>query len=348
MKKQFRRLIFRNTRYKVSALIIAVAIWFSLTQRSFKDVSVGPVSPTFSHPGNFIVEMETPQQIYLKLECPAYLLEDYNITPEQFSVDIVVGPQTVNERELIEAEDHEVVRSIELDSGFVRNRMPERIRNKIFINSLAPNHLALRVRLLTKWAPLSPKIQGEPLEGFIYREPEILSQPQIEITGLPEALARVDAIPLPPIDLAGLSRDVTRQVEIGVQQLREEFNVWPLWEEDERVTLRIQIEPARQVKTLSSIPVQVRNPPSESTVQILPDSVEVEVQGPPSILERIDPGEVTAEVDLTGFNVGQYPGVVYELRNLPDQVEVLRRSTESITIKIEGRPIGRFDEDLTR
>lgn len=341
----FKRLLFRNFRYKAFALVMAVAIWVSLTQGSFQDVPIGPVRPEFTRPANFYVHMDALEPISLKLNCPKYIMRDHNLTPNQFSVEIVLGPQFMSEQDLIEAPDYTLTRAINLHGELVHKRLlPENTARKIMIDTITPNQLDVTVTLITKTIPLVPRHRGKPLEGYVARDPVIVSKPEIEITGSEEALAEIDQLELPAIDVAGMSSDATVHVEIELETLKPGSGIKLLRDSDRKVELLVPIELAVQVRPFSTIPVETRNIPPGVTVQISPDKVDIVVEGSPSLLDQVMKEELKADLDLTGYDVGihEIPPVI---RNLPDGVRIVERSTGLIRVEIEGRPLRNLIEN---
>jgi YbbR domain-containing protein len=71
-------------------------------------------------------------------------------------------------------------------------------------------------------------------------------------------------------------------------------------------TVTIQIAPAPLERTFGDRPVHLRNLASGLSAEAVPSAVDVALRGSRDILNRIDPDEVTAFVDLAGLGVGQY------------------------------------------
>lgn len=344
--KFFRGLATRNLRYKVLALILALATWYSVTERSFEVRQISRVRPVFMHPENIRVRTDALDPIALKLNCPGHLLKDYELTAQHFMVEIVLGPQRINEALLIDSDQYSTIITVPLDRDMVRNTLPEKVSRLVYIDTVIPRELRVPVSLIVKRVPLQTRLRGEPQAGFVAGTPE-LSRDEIELTGSEEALAKVHRIDLPAIDLTGLSQDAATQVEIDREEIRS-LGVRVLREEDRRIAIRVPVEPALKQRTLSGIPVQLNNRPASVDLTYSPISVEITLEGRASEVDSVTADQLTAEVDLTGFPVGTHQ-IPYTVRGLSESIRIPRRSVNTIEVKIAGRiqqPI--LERDLTR
>lgn len=333
MKTFLTRLFVRNFRYKLFAFLLAMAIWHSMTLRSFEDVLVGPIDPRFNMPPNFRVNREALEKVYLTLNCPSYIKSNYQLGADQFALTIVVGPKTIEEKELIDSDNYTMTVPVSLHKGLVRSTLPPRVQNMVDVKSIRPSELEAVISLIVRKVPLVARVRGNPQEGYVAGRPELLSLKEIELTGAPSALEQIGSVALEPIDVSGLTRDVTRQVEIDGAAL-EALHVKPVREADRKVYIRIPVERAAKPLKLPSVPVLLRGGPSGATVTIVPDSLSIELEGRPSVLGTIDPGAVFAEVDLSGFGPGAYE-VPPSIKGIPEEIFVKNRSASVIEVKIE-------------
>lgn len=87
-------------------------------------------------------------------------------------------------------------------------------------------------------------------------------------------------------------------------------------------------------RRLDDIPVQVISRPPDSAVSGIPDTIEVQVEGPTSIVSSLTIADFTAEVDLSGVSPG-LTEVPVNLRHSLDLVEVVWQSEEQIAVEVE-------------
>jgi len=333
MKTFLTKLFVRNFRYKLFAFLLAMAIWHSMTLRSFEDVLVGPIDPRFNMPPNFRVNREALEKVYLTLNCPSYIKSNYQVGADQFMLTIVLGPKTIEEKELIASENYTMTIPVSLHKGLVRSSLPLHVANLVNVESIRPSELDAVVSLIVRKVPLIARVRGNPQDGYVAGRPELLSLKEIELTGAPDTLEQVESVDLEAIDVSGLTRDVTRQVEIDGLAL-EALNVRAVREADRKVYIRIPVERAAKPLKLTSVPVLLRGGPTGATVTIVPDSLAIELEGRPSVLGSIDPGAVFAEVDLSGFGPGNYE-LPPAIKGIPEEVLVKSRSASVIEVKIE-------------
>lgn len=337
MKTFIKRLLTRNVRYKVIALVLAVTIWYSVTERSFKDLTVSPVQIEFTYPENFHIHTEALDAVFLKLNCPQYIISEYELSAKHFWIKIVIGPQSLSEEDLVSQENYRKEFRVPLESDMVHIRLPEKESRLIFVQAITPGVLRVPVSLVTqKVRVIPPRLRGEPQPGLAAGKPQ-LSSPWIELTGPPKALEKIDSIELQEIDLSGVTEgEISTQVEIPKDQLKS-LGVHAVRDSDRRIYVTVPIEPAIQARTISGIPVVTKNTPTgaEVTTTYSPLSVEITIEGSPGVISQVIPEQLSAEVDLAGFGVGQHE-VPPTLRGLPEGVKVTRRSANTVSVRIEG------------
>ncbi|MDX1663376.1 MAG: CdaR family protein [Candidatus Promineifilaceae bacterium] len=87
-------------------------------------------------------------------------------------------------------------------------------------------------------------------------------------------------------------------------------------------------------RRLSGIPVQVVGRPANSEVSGIPSTVEVQLEGPTSVLDDLTVDDFTVEVDLAGAPVGTSE-VPVRLEHELDTVNVVWQSAENVLVTIE-------------
>lgn len=87
-------------------------------------------------------------------------------------------------------------------------------------------------------------------------------------------------------------------------------------------------------RRLDDIPVQVIGRPPDSAVSGIPDTVEVQVEGPSSVVSTLTIAAFTAEVDLSGVSPG-ITEVPVNIRHSEELVEIVWQSEERIAVEVE-------------
>jgi len=292
----------------------------------------------FTYPENFFIHTESLDVVPLRVSCPEYLIKEYELSAQHFLVKVVLGPQSVSEAQLINAEAQTVDLAVPLNSNMVHTRLPEKESRLIFVDSItsgsrsSPN-LRVTVSLITKEVPILSNLRGSPAEGYAAGEPQ-LSLKSILLTGSQEALAKIDKIELQEIDLTGLSKEARTQVEIDAEELKSRYGVHAVRDGDRKIYVTVPIRPVTQARTISDIPVVAKSLPDGSRGTFFPESVEIEIAGPPDLVEKVDPEQLVAEVDLSGRPTGEH-FVAFTIRGLPDRVKITRRSSETVDVTLE-------------
>lgn len=339
MRQFFRRLLFRRIRYKILALVMAVAIWYQVTDRSFDDRRISPVQPRLTTPRNIRVDRSalTEQPITLTLHSPEYVLNEYDLRPELFSVKIVLSPSMINEEALLREPNRTTTIRVSLDIGMVEERLPDEVAHLIHIQNIEPESLEIPVSLNVKTMPLRISVRGEPKEGFVAGD-VILEPTRVEITGDEEALSRIEFIDLPPIDITGLSRTQKTNVEIDVERLQELYgpSVRILQSEDRTVTVTVPVEERREILRLSNIPVQPLNLPAGIEIEsITPSSIVLTFEGSSAALDRIAQSVKQVEIDLSEKAPGLHE-IGLSIPSLPEQAQLIEISSGKVRAQLKA------------
>lgn len=178
-------------------------------------------------------------------------------------------------------------------------------------------------RTIARTVPVTVEVIGEPGPG--YRVTNVTVSPSaVQVEGVLEELQQLDEIRLPSINISGSRAEVVRSVAIPTEpgiQLTE----------DDRVTVTVAIEPVEgAVRTV--VPVVPTNLADTHTATFEPNRIEVLLTGPLPLLNAIEPGDVTASVDLADAPTGTFSFGV-ELQ-APEGVTATPMQSETVTVTI--------------
>jgi len=122
----------------------------------------------------------------------------------------------------------------------------------------------------------------------------------IEVTGPESAVARATEAVTEAVSVAGARGRVAETVRVGLldPQLR--------LKNPRSANVRVEVLPGPRERTVGGQPVHLRNLAPTLSAQSLPPAVEVVLRGSREGISRIEPGDVTAYVDLSGLGVGDY------------------------------------------
>jgi len=191
---------------------------------------------------------------------------------------------------------------------------------------VSPATITLQIeQSATKRVPISPSIEGEPAPGHVVGS--ITVSPQtVDVRGPASALKDVREATTDPVAIGGATGRVHVLVDVAVVDA-------PMVRLKSLQTARVTVEivPAMALKTLARVPVRVRNL-SASAAQSVPPVVSVDVRGPATVVDALQPDSIVAFVDLAGLRPGRY--------NLPVQtepfrdVEIVRTEPARVRIRI--------------
>lgn len=174
----------------------------------------------------------------------------------------------------------------------------------------------------TKVVPIIPAIVGEPAYGYTLLGIRITPQ-TVVASGDPKVLAGLETVTTESVNIAGLTHDFTQQVTVVTSaQVRISG----------RVRVSVQIAPAVAVTTVRGIRVQVPRGPAGMVVEVVPDRVQVEVQGPITVVYRLRASDFSARVD--GLDFAEARQRLQVKVQGPSQVEVLTITPPAVTATV--------------
>ncbi len=178
-----------NWALKLAALVLAVMLWLAVTanqpeRATFRNV---PVEVDLRDP-DWRLQRTEPEQVAITLQGPRGELMDLSADPPR----IVLPVERVNDSIQTQVVP---LQWIQLPSG-VRETRVLRMR---------PDTILLHYqRLETRTVPVQVHIRGDLPEGYSLSLPLNTNPSSISVRGPTAVLARIDSVPLLPVDLSGL------------------------------------------------------------------------------------------------------------------------------------------------
>lgn len=176
------------------------------------------------------------------------------------------------------------------------------------------------VQAPTKAVAVIPAIRGEPAFGYSLIGIRITPQ-TVVISGDPNVLAQMDTVTTDPVNLAGATRDFTQEVSIAAP---------PQVTASARIRVSVQVAATVAVTTVRDIRVDTPPAPAGVSVEVQPAVVAVQVQGPVTVVSRLQASDFSAHVDDLDFAEGRQR--VQVKVQAPAQVEVLRIDPAGVTV----------------
>lgn len=172
----------------------------------------------------------------------------------------------------------------------------------------------------TRTVAVIPYIIGDPASGYSVAGVRV-TPPTMTISGDPRRLAQIETVSTEPVNISGATREVVQVVTplapAGVRASR-------------RVRVTVQVIPAVAVTIVRGIRVHVFNPPPGLIAEVEPDKIQVQVQGPVSLVTRLRAEDFLAQVD--GLELTEGRRRVRIVVQAPPQVEVLDISPPAVVV----------------
>jgi YbbR domain-containing protein len=151
----------------------------------------------------------------------------------------------------------------------------------------------------TRLVPVVPTVDGKPAPGYVVGKAsadpatvEVIG-PESSIEGVTEALTE-------PVSVAGARDRVRETVTLGLLDPALRLKT------TRAAMVTVPVMPAPLERTVRDRPVHLRNLGSNLTAQAVPSVVAVGLRGSREVLNRVEPDDITAYVDLAGLGSGEY------------------------------------------
>lgn len=156
--------------------------------------------------------------------------------------------------------------------------------------------------LSSKMVPLKITTTGTVPQGKVLRS--LLPSPaSVQVSGTPQALKGFDSLNLGPIDLSSLTEDKTFLIPLDKVTLPSGVSFL----DGTTLSVIAQIGPGPIQKTITGVPVQIRNVGKDLEVEQTIAPIDVVIEGLPDIVKNITPDQIQLWVDASGQAAGSYP-----------------------------------------
>ena len=190
---------------------------------------------------------------------------------------------------------------------------------------LEPSQVRMKASLVRglpkKKVPVNVRLSGKPSTDFEVKS--VVTDPsEVQLEGTAAQLARISAVDTETVDISWVSAD--------------QFLVVPLKEPDVKgvsivnlksVQLSVHLEPVRATTQFSNLPVNLRGTGDPASWRVVPPSVVVTIEGPPSRMKDIGPEDVGLRAYVDASNI------FVDIAALPVRTEIA--SEDLKVIKIE-------------
>jgi hypothetical protein len=179
---------------------------------------------------------------------------------------------------------------------------PEQVRAPFDVQvvQVSPASLAIEFEnSQTARVPIQPAYEGTPAPGYVVGKMTV--EPKtVDIVGPESSIKQASEAITEPVSVAGARESVTDTVTVGLLDPSLRLK------SPRMATVSVEVLPGpRELKL--RLPVRLRNTAANLLAQATPSSVDIVLRGSREGLSHVDPGDVTAFVDLAGLGPGDYP-----------------------------------------
>jgi YbbR domain-containing protein len=200
----------------------------------------------------------------------------------------------------------DIVAVLDLRAARVGRRLfhltPEQVRAPFGVEvvQVTPPTVALLFEnSATRRVPVVPAVDGKPAPGYVAGKASA-DPPTVEVVGPESAIERVTEALTEPVSVAGARERVRETVTVGLLDPALRLKT------TRAAMVTVQVLPAPLERTVRDRPVHLRNLGSHLTAQAVPSVVAVGLRGSREALNRVEPDDIIAYVDLAGLGSGEY------------------------------------------
>jgi YbbR domain-containing protein len=207
---------------------------------------------------------------------------------------------------------------------------PEQVRVPFGVEvvQVTPSAIAMSFELsASRPVPVLPAVDGRPAPGYIVGK-LTADPPMVEVVGPESAVKRATEAMTEPVSVAGARERVREAVTVGVLDPALRLK------SPRPVMVTVDIVPAPLERTVRNRPVHLRSLAPTLEAEATPAVVDVTVRGSRETLNRLDPDELVAYVDVSGLGAGEYPLTVHV--DVLRDAGVVRIEPQSVKVRINS------------
>jgi YbbR domain-containing protein len=297
------RRLFHNIGYKVTALVLAVLVWYVVQGEEVLEV-------------NAKLDVKIELGSGLALRDTAQISRDLTLRGPR----VLVGGMT---GKIFQA----FIRVPSGKTGNLRFRLDKefipRWDNRIRLTIHDPYVTFLVEERLTRMIPVKPTILGTP-EPPLMLDEALAAPSEIEVSGAKSDVARIVELTTEPVDISHLGESKVISTSIAKANLPD----FSLGQSNVRVSLKIG--PKKSLKTFSVVPIEISD--SDKVAAARPASVSIVVKASDEQLGKIGNRDIRASISAKDLGPGRYELPV--TTTLPEGATVHDIVPKNVTVEI--------------
>ncbi|MCG8337730.1 MAG: CdaR family protein [Proteobacteria bacterium] len=286
----------KNPFQKLLSVVLAVVIWLFAPSPNKEITEVKffvPVSYV-NLPKNLAIVSDPIQSISVSVEVAKNELA--KIHPSMFQVAVDLEEAVSGEKEF----------------EIARNAVSAPNNSRIL--AIEPKQLSLSFEeVIEKELPIKPVFLGEPAKGYVLEQVTMIPS-SVRVRGLVSGLNKLELLTTKAIEIEGIKSDLEMFANILFPERVTAIEPSP---ENYIVQITVGSEPI--VMLFKNIPIGVIKYNYQASIN--PDTFNMSVRGPRSLLENFKKQDIQAFIDLEGRKPGNYKLDKPEIR-LPAEVQI--------------------------
>jgi YbbR domain-containing protein len=311
-----RRVFVRNLHLKVIALLLTLALylWVSV-DREVERTRYAPLRMDI--PAETVLVNNPPERIGVTIRgkwSDLARLDPADIDAIRVSVDAQMG----NKGQIPLTPD-----MVELPPG-------------LRALGIEPNLVQFQLeKKTTRTVPIRPKITGEPAQGYEVEDVSVRPS-SLEVSGPARSLENLTAVGTESIDLSGRTSSFSKKVRPRLNDSLVEHNL------GEAVVVSIQLDAQQVERIVQDLKVVPHQHQGALVTSIEPQSVDVTLRGPKSVVDKLEKTDLLASVDLSGHPKGVNTTLLetVEIHNVPSGVEIVRTQPQTFRVRLHAQKSG--------
>ena len=304
-KRSIKGALTKNLTLKVTAIVATLALWFMVTT-SHKVEVVKKLPLNYITSADLIVSADATRDVEVRFTGPRAFLQE--VTQKSYLINI-----DFRDRKF----------------GHVSYRLyPDLLKLPVGVKvtGFYPSEIATRLeKLKSRTVSVVPSFTGEIPYGYKLKSVNI--EPKtVEVTGPESLVTRIEEVFTDVIDLSQITQPMTRNIGID-PKYKEKFKSVSA----ENFSILLDVVPYMVSKTFSDIALRVVG---SKAYLLAHNKVNVVVEGPKVLIDKLAMQDVRASVDLSFNAPGTYEEEV--IVKLPDGVRLVSTSPKKIKVVIKG------------
>ena len=266
-----RKVLLEDWSLKLLALAITLVLWLAVTGQNKPLTIRTVVQLNLIWPNNLDVSNDPPKTVEVVLRGSRSNLQ--SLSPLDLVATVDVSDQPAGER------------VIRLTLDRVTMQLPDGVK----IESFQPNTIPIRLEpRMERQVPIEVKTDGKPADGYeVYAINP--AQPTVRVRGPASRIEALQKASTETISLSGRKESFTAsRVAIDIPDSKIEVL-------DPLVDLAIEVGERRSEKSFSGVGTR-----AISGLEVRPETVEVTLSGPASVLAELHPEDVKVVVQISG------------------------------------------------